>query len=319
MALWTDRAGRFSPLKFITLLIAVAPGLWVAFAWATDDLGAKPLTEALHQMGEWAIRFLIATLAITPARKVLNWPKLILIRRMLGVTTMTYALIHVSLYIVQQHLDLFFVASEIVLRFYLTIGFVALLGLIALGWTSTDGWVKRLGKRWTTLHKAVYIIATLGLFHYALQLKIDVTKAVLLTGLFVWLMGYRLIDRRRWPINFVSLASLSVVAALATAGVEALWYAIGTGISALSVLSTNLSLPVDLAATAMQALGIGANGSDDAAAGFDFGLDMRPAWWVLVAGLLATLLFLGCRWIAKRRGEPVRGRGRVRAAVADRA
>ncbi|MBV8568705.1 MAG: sulfoxide reductase heme-binding subunit YedZ, partial [Methylobacteriaceae bacterium] len=266
MALWTDRAGRFSPLKFITLLIAVAPGLWVAFAWATDDLGAKPLTEALHQMGEWAIRFLIATLAITPARKVLNWPKLILIRRMLGVTTMTYALIHVSLYIVQQHLDLFFVASEIVLRFYLTIGFVALLGLIALGWTSTDSWVKRLGKKWTTLHRLVYVIATLGLFHYALQLKIDVTKAVLLTGLFVWLMGYRLIDRRRWPINFLSLGGLSVVAALATAAVEALWYAIGTGISAASVLSTNLSLPTDLVALAMQALGIGAETGDDAAA-----------------------------------------------------
>ena len=285
--LWTDRAGRFSWLKSATLLIAVLPGLWVAYSWANDDLGAKPLTEAIHQIGIWAVRFLLATLAIRPARRVLNWPKIMIVRRMLGVTTMVYALIHLSLYIFQQHFDLRFVASEILLRFYLTIGFVALLGLVALGVTSTDGWIKRLGsKRWQWLHKSVYLIAILGLYHFALQLKIDVTQAVLMTGLFVWLMGYRVIEDWRWPVNLVSLLTLSVLAALATAAIEAAWYAIGTGIQSSLILQANL----------------------------DFSTDIRPAWWVLAAGLVATLIYL-VRSLLKSRSRRVAPR--MRGPVAD--
>jgi sulfoxide reductase heme-binding subunit YedZ len=288
--LWTDRAGRFSPLRAITLAAAVAPGLWVAYAWATDDLGAKPLTEALHQMGLWAVRFLIATLAVTPARRVLNWPKIVGVRRMLGVTTMAYALIHVFLYVVQQHFDLWFVASEIALRFYLTIGFVALVALVALGATSTDSAVKKLGKRWQLLHRLVYLIGIVALLHFALQLKIDVTQAVLMTGLFVWLMGYRGIERRRWPVTFASLVALSIAAGLATAAIEALWYAIGTGIPARLVLQANLA----------------------------FGIDIRPAWWVLGAGLAASALFQARKWMGSRAGGDAR-HGRTRATLPDAA
>jgi methionine sulfoxide reductase heme-binding subunit len=286
--LWNDRAGRFSPLKLATLLIAIAPGLWVAYSWAMDDLGAKPLTEAIHEIGIWAVRFLVATLAIRPARRLLNWPKIMTVRRMLGVTTMVYALIHLSLYIFQQHFNLLFVASEIALRFYLTIGFVALLGLVALGWTSTDGWIKRLGgQRWQLLHKSVYVIGVLALYHFALQLKIDVTQAVLMTGLFAWLMGYRVIEARRWPVNLLSLTLLSLAAGLGTALIEAAWYAVGTGIQASLILQANL----------------------------DFSTDIRPAWWVLAAGLAASLLFLGRSWLKARAAQGVApGRGR---AVAD--
>jgi sulfoxide reductase heme-binding subunit YedZ len=286
--LWTDRAGRFSWLKSATLLIAVVPGLWVAYSWMTDDLGAKPVTEAIHQIGIWAVRFLIATLAIRPARRLLNWPKIMIVRRMLGVTTMAYALIHLSLYIFQQHFDLGFVASEIALRFYLTIGFVALLGLVALGWTSTDGWIKRLGSmRWQWLHKSVYLIAILALYHFALQLKIDVTQAILMTGLFAWLMGYRVIEGRRWPVNLASLVALSVLSALATAGIEAAWYAIGTGIQSSLILAANL----------------------------DFSTDIRPAWWVLGAGLVATVLY-GARSLMKTRASRSVA-PRMRETVAD--
>lgn len=274
--LWNDRAGRFSLLKFATLMIAIAPGIWVAYSWSTDNLGAKPLTEAIHEIGIWAVRFLVATLAIRPARRLLNWPKIMIVRRMLGVTTMVYALIHLSLYIFQQHFNVLFVASEIALRFYLTIGFVALLGLVALGWTSTDGWIKRLGgQRWQLLHKSVYLIGVLALYHFALQLKIDVTQAVLMTGLFAWLMGYRVIEARRWPVNLLSLGALSVAAALGTAAIEAAWYAIGTGIQANLILAANL----------------------------DFSTDIRPAWWVLAAGFAATALSLGSSWLKARAGQ----------------
>jgi sulfoxide reductase heme-binding subunit YedZ len=210
-----------------------------------------------------------------------------IVRRMLGVTTMVYALIHLSLYIFQQHFDVRFVASEILLRFYLTIGFVALLGLVALGVTSTDGWIKQLGsKRWQWLHKSVYLIAILGLYHFALQLKIDVTQAVLMTGLFVWLMGYRVIEDWRWPVNLVSLLGLSVLAALVTAAIEAAWYAIGTGIPSSLILAANL----------------------------DFSTDIRPAWWVLAAALVATLIYL-VRSLLKARSRSVAPR--MRETVAD--
>jgi sulfoxide reductase heme-binding subunit YedZ len=116
-----------------------------------------------------------------------------------------------------------------------------------------------------------------------------VTKAVLVAGLFVWLMGFRLIARQRWPVNLASLACLSVIAALATAGVEALWYAIGTGIQANLILAANL----------------------------DFDVSIRPAWWVLGAGLVATALFGGRQWLSGS-GERT-PRQRVRTQIADSA
>src|SRR5262249_57423469 len=111
------------------------------------DLGARRFTEAIHQAGDWALRFLLITLAITPAQRILHYPRLILARRTLGVAAAAYAGLHLSLYVLDQHFDWFKVASEIVLRVYLLIGAVALTGLIALASTSTDAAVRRLGAR----------------------------------------------------------------------------------------------------------------------------------------------------------------------------
>ena len=96
--------------------------LWIAYQAATGDLGARPVTEAIHQAGDWALRFLFVTLAITPAQRILHYPRIILARRTLGVASAGYALLHLSLYVLDQHFDLFKVASEIVLRIYLLIG-----------------------------------------------------------------------------------------------------------------------------------------------------------------------------------------------------
>ena len=96
------------------------------------------------------------TLALTPLQRVLNYPKISLIRRMLGVTTFAYALTHFLLYIVQSKFDLVFVVTEIVLRFYLTIGFVALIGLSLLAATSFDSAIRKLGKKWKMIHRLVY-------------------------------------------------------------------------------------------------------------------------------------------------------------------
>src|SRR5438045_5531285 len=162
MAFLRERSGRWSPLKIVAFTGAVLPALWIAYQALTDDLGARPVTEAIHQAGDWALRFLFITLAITPAQRILHYPRIILARRTLGVASAGYALLHLSLYILDQHFDLFKVASEIVLRIYLLIGALALTGLIALASTWTDGPIRPPGwQRRTRLHRVVCALAGL--------------------------------------------------------------------------------------------------------------------------------------------------------------
>jgi len=145
---WRDRHGRFLPLKATMLAAAFIPGAVLAWWWANGMLGGRPVTEVIHGTGDWAIRTLLISLAITPAARVLDWPRLLLVRRIVGLTALAYAVAHLTLYVVDQKYRLGVVVSEIALRFYLTIGFVVLLGLGLLGATSTDSWVQRLGRRW---------------------------------------------------------------------------------------------------------------------------------------------------------------------------
>lgn len=281
---WRDRAGRVSGLKLATFLFALAPGLWLAGAYAADALGAKPITALLHGTGEWAVRFLMLSLAVTPLRRIAHAPKLILVRRMLGLTVLAYGLIHLMLYVVDQNFVLTKVVSEIVSRIYLTIGFVALLGLTVLGITSTDGMIRRLGKAWPRLHKTVYVIAILGLIHYFLQAKIDVSDPVFWTGAFLLLMGHRAMQRLGWPTNPLTLLGLAVAAALLTALLEAAWYGVASGIPASLVLSANLDVPDTV----------------------------RPAWWVLALGLAVPILN------AVRARMDKSGRGKAKPAPAAR-
>lgn len=261
---WRDRAGRLSGLKLATFLFALAPGLWLAGSYGLDAVGPKPITALTHATGDWAIRFLLLSLAVTPLRRIANYPKLILVRRMLGLTVLAYAVIHLCLYVVDQNFILGKVVSEIVLRFYLTIGFVALVGLAVLGATSTDGMIRRLGKAWPRLHKAVYAITALGLFHYFLQTKIDVSAPVFWTGLFLILMGWRGMHRFRVPTNPLTLIGLAATAAIVTALVEAAWYGLKSGVPASAVLGANL----------------------------DFSYSIRPMWWVFGYGMVLPLLNL---------------------------
>ncbi|KQP31148.1 ferric reductase [Methylobacterium sp. Leaf104] len=281
---WRDRAGRVSGLKLATFLFALAPGLWLAGAYAADALGAKPITALLHGTGKWAVRFLMLSLAVTPLRRVAHAPKLILVRRMLGLTVLAYGLIHLMLYVVDQNFVLTKVVTEIVSRIYLTIGFVALLGLVVLGITSTDGMIRRLGKAWPRLHKTVYVIAILGLIHYYLQAKIDVSDPVFWTGAFLLLMGHRAMQRFGWPTNPLTLLGLALAATLLTALLEAAWYGVASGIPASLVLSANLDFPETI----------------------------RPAWWVLALGLSVPVLN------AVRARMDRSGRGKPKGAPASR-
>jgi len=271
-----ERSGRWSSIKIGAFVAALMPALWIAYQAFADELGARPVTEAIHQAGDWALRFLFITLAITPAQRILHYPRIILARRTLGVASAGYALLHLSLYILDQHFDLFKVATEIVLRIYLLIGALALTGLIALASTSTDAAISRLGSaRWNLLHRLVYGIAVLGAVHFFIQSKLNIYQPVLMAGFLVWLLAYRGLFRRYGEVTPLALLLLAVAAAGVTAVGEALIYMFTSGVDSRRVLLAH----------------------------FDVDAEVRPAWWVLAAGLAVAALAVGRQRPARQRAS----------------
>lgn len=257
---WTDRRGRFHPLRAIVFALLIAPAAWLGLRAALDMLGPKALNAAIHSTGYWTIWPLLASLCVTPFRALAARPDVVVIRRMVGNAALAYALLHLVLYALDQNLLIIPIVTEIALRFYLTIGFIGLLGLVALGLTSTDGWCRYLGPTWKRLHRVVYAIAVLGLVHYILQSKLDVSAAIFATGVFAWLMIWRIlpIGRDRDPITLVILA---LAAAVLTLGIEWAWYRFGTRLNPMKVVLAE----------------------------FDIEYGLNPAGRVLFAGLVAAL------------------------------
>src|SRR5882672_9289495 len=195
---WYDYSRRLSPLKLTVFIALFVPAVWVGVAFAAGWLGARPLNEAIHQIGLWTIRLIFIALAITPLRWILQWQRLVLVRRMVGVAAFAYVLTHFSLYAVDQAFDIGKIASEIVLRIYLTIGFAALLGLAVLAATSTDAMIRRLGgRRWQRLHRGVYVVGIVALIHFFMQSKLNVWEPFVMAGCYAWLMAWRLLARQR--------------------------------------------------------------------------------------------------------------------------
>ena len=271
---WTDKKGRLHPLRAAVFCLLLLPGLWLGLRWAADMLGSRALNELIHGTGYWAAWILIASLMVTPAKAVLGLPNLVVVRRMVGNAALVYASIHLLLYVTDQKWRLLHVAAEIALRFYLTVGFVALLGLAVLGATSTDGWVRRLGRGWKRLHRIVYGIVVLGVLHYFLQTKADKAMPLLALGIVIWLMLWRALPagRDRGPLAMLGLAAVSALLTLAT---EWAWYRFGTRIDPMRVLRAELE--------------------------FSFGL--RPAAQVLTLGLLFAAAVQVRSWGQSRAGQ----------------
>jgi len=236
---WLDRRGRVSGPRVAALAVLLAPAVLLLWRALSDELGPEPLNAAMHETGRWALRFLVATLAITPLGRVANRPRLFEVRRLAGLGALAWVALHLALYAADQNWALWRVAAEIATRFHLLLGFVALAGLAVLGWTSTDGWMRRLGRRWQRLHRLVFPIALLALLHAFLQAKSDPSPAVFLLGVFLWLVAWRLLPPGAWRQGLPALLALSVAAALATMGLEFAWYALATKLPAERVLAAN--------------------------------------------------------------------------------
>nr|WP_314076138.1 ferric reductase-like transmembrane domain-containing protein [uncultured Roseococcus sp.] len=253
--LWRERNGKLSPLRIAALAILVLPLFFILADWWQSNLGAEPLNAVMHETGRWSIRFLIASLAITPAGRILAWPRLYQIRRMVGLGALAWVLLHLTLYLADQNWVVTTALFEIVKRFYLTIGFVAVLGLCALGWTSTDGWMRSLGRRWKKLHRLIFPIIVLAMLHAFIQAKSDVSQESLLTGILLWLLLWRLIPARLQS-NLLALAALTLLAFLATVATEYAWYALATNLPASRVAAANFDLTFGPRPAAWAAIGM---------------------------------------------------------------
>lgn len=226
-------------LRLATLVALCLPALDLAWRWYTGDLDPRPVTLATHATGDWAVVFLLVSLALTPARAVFDWPPLIHIRRRVGVAAALYATAHLLIYGLDQKWNLIVVATEIVKRFYLTVGFVALVALATLAITSTNGWQKRLKRNWKRLHGLVYPAVALVLLHFFIQSKVKIGEAAFAAGLFAWLMLWRVLPVRL-RTRFTGLFLLALGATLVTMAFEASWYGLVNKIDPLRVLAANL-------------------------------------------------------------------------------
>jgi methionine sulfoxide reductase heme-binding subunit len=294
LQIWRDRRGQISPLRIAALALLLLP-LAIA-AWNAEAIaaGARPVNDLIHRAGFWALMLLIITLAVTPLRRITRFGQLLDIRRMLGVGVFCYAALHISLYVVDQMFDLGKVASEIVHRVYLVIGFTALTGLAVLAATSTDGMVRRLGgSRWQRLHQIVYVIAFLALIHYFQQTKADVSAPTLVAGLLAWLMCYRIVVRRiRGELSSAGIAVLSVVVAALTLLAQSIGVALVFQVSPLVVLQTAFTFYFDFDLESIP----------DTLESLVANLQMlNPAWPVLAAGLIVAALNMVFARFAKPR------------------
>ena len=189
---------RIIVTKLLVHLLALTPVAILAWqfydVWKTgsDTLGADPVAEIEHRLGLWALRFLLITLAITPLRQLTGQPVLIRFRRMLGLYAFFYACLHLAAYL---GLDLrgywTQIFEDIVKRPYITVGFAAWLLLVPLAITSTKGWIKRLGRNWSRLHKLVYAIGVLAVLHFWWLVKSDIREPLLYATILAVLLGWR--------------------------------------------------------------------------------------------------------------------------------
>jgi len=187
----------YKPLVFVA---GLAPLVWLAcgaFGWFGASLGADPVKKLEHECGKTALNFLLITLAVTPVRNLLGLPQLLRLRRMLGLFAFFYAVTHFTVYLVLDlELNWSMLGADIVKRPYITIGFTALVLLVPLAATSTNGMMRRLGRRWTSLHRLVYVIAILGVWHFYWQVKRDVREPLLYAGILALLLLYRVVRAR---------------------------------------------------------------------------------------------------------------------------
>jgi methionine sulfoxide reductase heme-binding subunit len=187
----------YKPLVFLASLLPFAWLVCGTLGWFGLDLGADPVKKLEHECGKTALNLLLLTLAVTPVRELAGLPQLLRLRRMLGLFAFFYVVLHFTAYLaLDLELNFRMLGADIAKRPFITIGFSALLLMIPLAITSTNGMMRRLGRRWRSLHRLIYVIAVLGIWHFYWQVKRDVREPLLYAGVLALLLGYRVLRAR---------------------------------------------------------------------------------------------------------------------------
>jgi methionine sulfoxide reductase heme-binding subunit len=276
---WQDRNGGFSWLKAGFFALMFTPGIWLVYEYEAGEFGPVPLGGVTYWSGLWATALLLLALAITPAMTILRFTRLLPVRRMIGVSALAYTIAHIIIYFALRFWNFASIAHEMATRISLIVATLATFGLIALGTTSLDMAVRRMGPRWQQLHNTVYVVTGLALVHYLLSPGSFPDQA-LTCGMFFWLVVWRIMDRSGSGTEPGTLAALAIAACLFTALLEAGWDWAYHDDDPLWVLNNNFSLVLGIA----------------------------PAWKVLVLGL-AIALGAALRQVPRRKGGFVSGVG----------
>src|SRR4029077_707227 len=191
-----------SRLKPIVFLVCLIPFAQLAYNAYRGDLGVNPIEFITHFTGDWVLIFLLATLSVTPLKKISGWNAIIKFRRMLGLFAFFYALLHFSTYMVLDHFfDFQGIVKDIIKRPYVTEDFTGFVLMIPLAITSTAAMIRKLRRRWQQLHRLVYLAAIAGVVHFYWLGKADVVRPIQYGAVLALLLGYRLVMiwAQRWP------------------------------------------------------------------------------------------------------------------------
>jgi len=198
--------------KALLLVVCLVPMMAVGWRAWKQDLGANPIEFITHASGDWTLRFVLITLAITPLRKLAGLPELIRLRKMLGLFAFFYGTLHLTTYL---WLDKFFdwqeILKDIAKRRFITVGFLAFVLMIPLAITSTTWAIRRLGgPRWRRVHQLIYVTAIAGVIHYYWLVKSDIREPLLYAAIAGVLLAYRLVVKLRGLTPVVRRQSVAV-------------------------------------------------------------------------------------------------------------
>jgi sulfoxide reductase heme-binding subunit YedZ len=184
--------------KIAVFLGCAAPIVWLATRTLTGRLGINPVEDLELTTGIWALRFLVATLLVTPVRRLTGWNRIIQYRRMLGLFAFFYVSVHFAIYIgVDQFFAFGFILKDIAKRPFITMGFIAFVLMIPLAVTSTKGWIRRLGRRWQVLHRLIYVSAICAAVHYLWKVKVMIGSPVYYAAAIAILLLFRVLWQLR--------------------------------------------------------------------------------------------------------------------------
>jgi methionine sulfoxide reductase heme-binding subunit len=261
---WQDRNRQFSWLKMGTLLLLLAPAIRFSYQVSVGEFGTYPLSGMVYWSGVWATAILLFALAVTPVAKLFRGPAIIDVRRMAGVMALVYTLGHALVFFAFRSWDVSVIIKETIARWSPIVAILSTVGLVVLASTSFDAAVRYMGvKRWQWLHNTVYVTAALAIGHVLLVRGVYPEQFVV-TGLFLWLMIWRILNRYRVGTDLKALMLLALGTSLVTALLEAIWYWSRRGYEVSETLRNNFSLTT-----------------------FDIGIP--PVWQVLAFGLVFVL------------------------------